>query len=470
MRDVPTYAKGKSLKQLAEEITRYLNIKDIHGYLSSPGSIDWTSTSENLLTTGSGTFGDLTADSLTVDNININVAAITSDTGSVGFGDDNLVTTGYFQTTCAAAATNAILISVTGDTNKRFDVNADGEINWGPGNAALDTNLYRNAANELQTDDSFTAIGTITGGNITINAASISSTTGAITFLNENLTTTGNISCGAALSLVMSSGSITDTTGAISFGNENLTTTGLITTGNLDIDTLNLNGNVITDSTGTISFGNEILTTTGSVTAGTLTIQGGAITDSTGAITFLNEDLSTTGNITASNFITGGNVDGVDVSALELIQIIAGNGLTGGGTLQADRTLTVAYGAEPPAVANSTSGTAGTNLSASHSDHGHDLAAHSHIATEGGALSASVITTGLLAHERGGLEADISAYAGLIKITAPGTTSNIAITAGGEARVTNASNYGVTRVFTDNILNVHTITILNSLITNWVVA
>ena len=59
-------------------------------------------------------------------------------------------------------------------------------------------------------------------------------------------------------------------TGAImdvDLGAKNLTTTGLGTFGNLDVDTLNLNGNAITDSTGTISFDNEDLETTGIVSA-----------------------------------------------------------------------------------------------------------------------------------------------------------------------------------------------------------
>lgn len=43
----------------------------------------------------------------------------------------------------------------------------------------------------------------------------------------------------------------------------NFTTVGLGTFGNLDVDTLNLNGNVITDSTGTISFVDDNLVTTG---------------------------------------------------------------------------------------------------------------------------------------------------------------------------------------------------------------
>ena len=58
---------------------------------------------------------------------------------------------------------------------------------------------------------------------------------------------------------------VIDSNGDWDYQANNLTTTGLITTGNLDVDTLNLNGNVISDSTGTISFSNEDLLTTGDI-------------------------------------------------------------------------------------------------------------------------------------------------------------------------------------------------------------
>lgn len=54
-------------------------------------------------------------------------------------------------------------------------------------------------------------------------------------------------------------------TGDWSLSGGDIVTTGLGRFGNLDVDTLNLNGNVISDSTGTISFSNEILATIGSV-------------------------------------------------------------------------------------------------------------------------------------------------------------------------------------------------------------
>lgn len=53
----------------------------------------------------------------------------------------------------AATTTDVMTAKVTGDTATRYVVNANGILEWGPGNAAVDTNLYRTAANKLATDD-----------------------------------------------------------------------------------------------------------------------------------------------------------------------------------------------------------------------------------------------------------------------------------------------------------------------------
>jgi len=69
-------------------------------------------------------------------------------------------------------------------------------------------------------------------------------------------------------------------------------------------------------------------------------------------------------------------------------------------------------------------GTAATSASG-------DFAAASHN------QAASTITSGTLVHERGGLEADVSAYSGLVKIAA-GATSAVTVTAAGEALLDDA--------------------------------
>jgi hypothetical protein len=45
---------------------------------------------------------------------------------------------------------------VAGDTTPRFSRDASGKLQWGPGNAALDTNFYRSALNMLKSDGALT--------------------------------------------------------------------------------------------------------------------------------------------------------------------------------------------------------------------------------------------------------------------------------------------------------------------------
>lgn len=80
-------------------------------------------------------------------------------------------------TSSSAVANRAISLRGSGDTfDDRFFVDFDGTINWGPGTAACDTNLYRSSANVLRTDDALSVGGglTVTG---TINASGIVYTT-----------------------------------------------------------------------------------------------------------------------------------------------------------------------------------------------------------------------------------------------------------------------------------------------------
>lgn len=147
-------------------------------------------------------------------------------------------------------------------------------------------------------------------GTTTIGPASITDTSGSISFGDENLVTTGNINAatvtGTALvadnttnSMTLVPGSITDTTGAISFGAANLVTTGTLGAG---VSTFTQGGQNLTitpfvagpdrttiiSSTGAIDFGTNNLTTTGSfaantisasqITAGNLQLSGNTLT------------------------------------------------------------------------------------------------------------------------------------------------------------------------------------------------
>lgn len=72
----------------------------------------------------------------------------------------------------ATAATTVASARVSGDTVSRLTIGGDGKHWWGPGGStAVDTNLYRSAANTLATDDALTAAGLITGSTgLTVNA------------------------------------------------------------------------------------------------------------------------------------------------------------------------------------------------------------------------------------------------------------------------------------------------------------
>lgn len=94
--------------------------------------------------------------------------------------------------------------------------------------------------------------------------------------------------------MAVASGSITDSTGTISFDNENLVTTG------------DISGAIITGST--------------SLKTGTMTITGGSIVDTSGTISFDNENLVTTGNATAAryNLTNGGFIREIVANDLQI--------------------------------------------------------------------------------------------------------------------------------------------------------
>lgn len=130
-------------------------------------------------------------------------------------------------------------------------------------------------------------------GTLSIQSGQITDSSGAISFDNENLTTTGNVT-GAIVkgttslvadvggqSVTLVPGTYTDTTGSVSFVAANLSTTGTLAAGVTTLtdsgQTLVFDPNVaaigqITSSTGTISFDNENLITTGTLSTGNATV------------------------------------------------------------------------------------------------------------------------------------------------------------------------------------------------------
>ena len=108
-------------------------------------------------------------------------------------------------------------------------------------------------------------------------------------------------------------GLITDASGQISFLNNHLVTSGNVSATKAQLSTLVLQSGQISDSSGALSFGGTILSTTGSVSAsslaasncstGTLKIASGSLTDTSGQISLASTSMSTTGNLAASHFV-----------------------------------------------------------------------------------------------------------------------------------------------------------------------
>jgi hypothetical protein len=104
-------------------------------------------------------------------------------------------------------------VSLSGDAQHRFRLAWDGRLLWGDGTNAPDTNLYRDSANVLKTDDALTIVGlltgqagaTVSGAAISLNASSnfgtninTGTSTGAVSIGNNTGNTAINIDSGTA--------------------------------------------------------------------------------------------------------------------------------------------------------------------------------------------------------------------------------------------------------------------------------
>lgn len=82
---------------------------------------------------------------------------------ALAFTSQSFPTQGYIVAREQIGPGDVILVvQLTGDSQDRFQVYNDGELVWGPGDAALDVNLYRSGVNILKTDDSLEVVGGIT--------------------------------------------------------------------------------------------------------------------------------------------------------------------------------------------------------------------------------------------------------------------------------------------------------------------
>jgi len=67
----------------------------------------------------------------------------------------NLYNAGLITSTTTAPSNGILVGNVDADTNNRFQLQAGGAMYWGSGSAVADTNLYRDSADLLKTDDNF---------------------------------------------------------------------------------------------------------------------------------------------------------------------------------------------------------------------------------------------------------------------------------------------------------------------------
>lgn len=112
------------------------------------------------------------------------VLAVGTTAGTVAAGDDSRITgalpatggaVGALTLTLATSSTAGVSLKVTGDSQQRHTVAADGKHQWGSGSGAVDTSLYRSGASTLTTDGSFIV------GALTLNGTNVSSSGSSLT-------------------------------------------------------------------------------------------------------------------------------------------------------------------------------------------------------------------------------------------------------------------------------------------------
>lgn len=136
-----------------------------------------------------------------------------------------------YRGTRAASTDSQLESRVTGDANARWFVRTDGQIAWGPGSAAWDTNLYRGGSNTLQTDDQFRSQRPNLTDSTWVSQANAD--TAARWYMTAGGTATWGDGAGTMdTNLYRSAAGTLKTDGALQVGGA-LTATGNITAGNL---------------------------------------------------------------------------------------------------------------------------------------------------------------------------------------------------------------------------------------------
>jgi hypothetical protein len=292
--------------------------------------------------------GTITASGAVVMNSTVDIANLLSADG--GIDVDGVMTisnsSGNISTTGTLAAANTTIsgtLDTTGlasldggiDVDGAFTVaNASGNISTTGTLAVTGTTTLTGAlaANGGITVDSTNF--TVDGTSGAVTTASTIEATGAITSSAGISGTTGSFSSDVTVTgdLAVNGGDITSSTGAISFDDENLSTTGTLATGAQTITgDVDLNGNLdvsgnITSSSGAISFGDENLSTTGTLSAGNTSVgtldasglaslDGGIDVDGAFTVANTSGNISTTGTLNVTGTTT---LDDVSASYIDL--------------------------------------------------------------------------------------------------------------------------------------------------------
>lgn len=91
--------------------------------------------------------------------------------------------------TYATAGSDVLTARVAGDTHDRFVLNADGTLEWGPGNAALDTTLRRAAAGTLDTPGHLRVNGDLEATGLGVSTNQVQAFSGnQLTFVASGIT------------------------------------------------------------------------------------------------------------------------------------------------------------------------------------------------------------------------------------------------------------------------------------------
>lgn len=131
---------------------------------------------------------------LTVRQTDTGACYVSNGTLPVSASWDQVFTAGSGITALnvAAAASGTLIYNqkVGAEVINRYQVRGDGQLSWGSGSGAVDSNLYRSAANTLKTDDNL-IVDLALNVNGTTTAAGALNVTGAAT-LSSTLAVTGN--------------------------------------------------------------------------------------------------------------------------------------------------------------------------------------------------------------------------------------------------------------------------------------